>query len=127
MSPKGCRLDAPHDTTRVDARHRRVSHQERLSRSKSILTPSSARPIPVLTTLTEAALEQVRVEYNTVRLRAGIGYVTPHDEHQGKGEVIRRLRQEGLRAAQAARIVYRRNNKQNRSRSGRALPPRVRH
>lgn len=28
-----------------------------------------------------AELEAVRVQYNTVRLHAGIGYVTPEDEH----------------------------------------------
>ena len=63
----------------------------------------------------EAALEEVRVEYNTVRLHAGIGYVTPDDEHEQRGEQIRKLRQEGLRAARAARIAYRRNNKQNKT------------
>jgi hypothetical protein len=34
-------------------------------------------------------LEAVRVEYNTVRLHAGIGYVTPDDEHEGRGDAIR--------------------------------------
>jgi transposase InsO family protein len=63
----------------------------------------------------EAALEQVRIEYNTVRLHAGIGYVTPDDEHEGRGEQIRKQRQEGLRAAHAVRIAYRRNKKQNRT------------
>jgi len=58
----------------------------------------------------EAALEEVRVEYNTVRLHAGIGYVTPDDEHEQRGEQIRKLRREGLAAARAARIAYRRNN-----------------
>jgi len=63
----------------------------------------------------EAALEEVRIEYNTVRLHAGIGYVTPDDEHEQRGEQIRKLRREGLRAAHAARIAYRRNNKQNKT------------
>lgn len=63
----------------------------------------------------EAALEQVRVEYNTVRLHAGIGYVTPDDEHQQRGEAIRKARREGLRAARAARITYRRNRTQDRT------------
>ena len=58
-------------------------------------------------------LERVKVEYNTVRLHAGIGYVTPDDEHQQRGEAIRKQRQEGLRAARAARIAYRQNNKTN--------------
>ena len=32
-----------------------------------------------------AELEVVRAHYNTVRLHAGIGYVTPDDEHSGRG------------------------------------------
>ena len=63
----------------------------------------------------QAALEEVRVEYNTIRLHAGIGYVTPDDEHEQRGEQIRKLRREGLAAARAARIAYRRNNKQNKT------------
>ncbi len=35
-----------------------------------------------------AELVKVRQEYNTVRLHAGIGYVTPDDEHEGRGEKI---------------------------------------
>lgn len=62
-----------------------------------------------------AELEQVRFEYNTIRLHAGIGYVTPDDEHEGRGEAIRKTRREGLRAARAARIVYRRTNNNDRT------------
>lgn len=57
----------------------------------------------------EAELEKVRVEYNTVRLHAGIGYVTPDDEHEGRGDQIRKARRDGLRRARAQRIAYRRN------------------
>ena len=32
-----------------------------------------------------AELADVRRQYNTVRLHAGIGYITPNDEHQGRG------------------------------------------
>jgi len=60
-------------------------------------------------------LEQVRVEYNTVRLHAGIGYVTPDDEHEGRGPAIRKARREGLLAARAARIAYRRTNTHDRT------------
>lgn len=60
----------------------------------------------------EAELDRVRVEYNGVRLHAGIGYVTPDDEHQGRGPAIRRARWSGLRAARQARIHV---NRQNRS------------
>jgi len=62
-----------------------------------------------------AELEQVRVEYNTVRLHAGIGYVTPDDEHEGRGPAIRKARREGLLAARAARIAYRRTNTHDRT------------
>jgi transposase InsO family protein len=63
----------------------------------------------------EAELERIRIEYNTVRLHAGIGYVTPDDDHQGRGQHIRQRRQQGLRTARAARIAYRRHNKRDRT------------
>lgn len=53
-------------------------------------------------------LDRCRLEHNTVRLHAGIGYVTPDDEHQGRGEGIRQTRRDGLIAARDARINYRR-------------------
>lgn len=55
-------------------------------------------------------LAHIRTQYNTVRLHAGIGYVTPEDEHSGRGPQTRRARQAGMRRAQAERI------KQNRAR-----------
>ena len=59
-----------------------------------------------------AELERARIEYNTVRLHAGIGYVTPTDEHQHKGETIRQTRQDGLaRADQARRAARRTTNR----------------
>jgi hypothetical protein len=42
-------------------------------------------------------------------LHAGIGYVTPDDEHEGRGEAIRQARRDGLAQAREARITYRRN------------------
>ncbi|MGH4000023.1 MAG: transposase, partial [Pseudonocardiaceae bacterium] len=54
-------------------------------------------------------LDRVRVEYNAVRLHAGIGYVTPDDEHHGRGEAIRQARRDGLTRARVARIAYRRS------------------
>jgi putative transposase len=53
-------------------------------------------------------LDRVRLEYNTVRLHAAIGYVTPDDEHSGRGETIRQARRDGLARARDARIAYRR-------------------
>jgi len=49
-------------------------------------------------------LARVRRDYNTVRLHAAIGYVTPDDEHHGRGPQIRRARAAGLARARAARI-----------------------
>jgi hypothetical protein len=43
-----------------------------------------------------------------VRLHAGIGYVTPDDEHEGRGEQIRKARQAGLEQARLRRIAYHR-------------------
>ncbi|HSV66687.1 MAG TPA: integrase core domain-containing protein [Mycobacteriales bacterium] len=48
----------------------------------------------------EHDLDRVRGEHNTVRLHAGIGYVTPDDEHTGHGEGIRQARRDGWRASQ---------------------------
>ena len=55
-----------------------------------------------------AELADVRHQYNTIRLHAGIGYVTPNDEHDGRGPRIRAARKRGLRHARWARITYHR-------------------
>ena len=57
-----------------------------------------------------AELASVREQYNSVRLHAGIGYVTPNDEHQGRGEQIRKAREAGLEQARLRRIAYHRAN-----------------
>ncbi|MGO9500009.1 MAG: integrase core domain-containing protein [Streptosporangiaceae bacterium] len=54
-------------------------------------------------------LHRVQAEYNGLRLHASIGYVTPDDEHEGRGDQIRQARRDGLAAARLARIDYRRN------------------
>ena len=61
-----------------------------------------------------AELALVRVEYNTVRLHAGIGYVTPDDEHEGRGPAIRRARRVGLIRARRQRITYQRLQRHQR-------------
>jgi hypothetical protein len=60
-------------------------------------------------------LDRVRSQYNTVRLHAGIGYVTPDDEHHGRGDALRQARRDGLAHARAARITYRRTSTRNPS------------
>ena len=57
-----------------------------------------------------AELQRAQAEYNGVRLHAGIGYVTPDDEHEGRGEQIRQARRDGMRQARADRIAYRRTH-----------------
>ena len=71
---------------------------------------------PHLTGITDPAaldteLARIRGEYNTVRLHAAIGYVTPDDEHHGRGPGIRRARAAGMRRARAERIKQNRASK----------------
>jgi len=60
----------------------------------------------------DAELARIRGEYNTIRLHAGIGYVTPDDEHHGRGPTIRRARIAGMHRAQAERIKHNRRSRQ---------------
>jgi putative transposase len=53
-------------------------------------------------------LDAVRDQYNNVRLHAGIGYVTPDDEHEGRGPAIRQARRAGLARAREQRLAYHR-------------------
>lgn len=72
---------------------------------------------PHLTVLGDAAeltreLEDVRTDYNGVRLHAALGYVTPDDEHEGRGSGIRRARRNGMKWARRRRIAYHRKHQQ---------------
>jgi len=58
-----------------------------------------------------AELELVRTEYNTVRLHSGVGYVTPQDEHTGRGEAIRSARRQGLHQARTRRLAHHRRHR----------------
>lgn len=60
---------------------------------------------------TELAVQQVH--YNTVRLHQGVGYVTPDDEHEGRGKMIRKARQAGLEQARNRRLAWHRNHRQD--------------
>ncbi len=56
----------------------------------------------------DAELDRVRTQYNTIHRHASIGYVTPDDEHEGRGDGIRQHRRDGLAQARQNRIAYRR-------------------
>ena len=58
-----------------------------------------------------AELAVVRERYNGVRLHAGIGYVTPDEEHQGRGLAIRKAREAGLEQARLRRLAYHRHQR----------------
>ncbi len=78
---------------------------------------------PYLTTITDPAtlraeLTVVRVRYNTVRLHEGIGYVTPDDEHEGRGEAIRKAREAGLEQARLARLARHRAQRETTTKPG---------
>jgi putative transposase len=52
-----------------------------------------------------------REHYNAVRLHQGIGYVTPNDEHEGRGKAIRKARQAGLEQARLRRLAWHRQHR----------------
>jgi putative transposase len=60
-----------------------------------------------------AELALVRERYNSVRLHAGIGYVTPNDEHEGRGPAIRKAREAGLEQARQRRLAWHREHHQS--------------
>lgn len=65
-----------------------------------------------------AELDVVQAEYNGSRLHSGIGYVTPLDEHEGRGDAIRRARREGLARAALQRLAYHRAHRKNQPNPG---------
>lgn len=65
-----------------------------------------------------AELAIARQHYNTIRLHAGIGYVTPDDEHEGRGEAIRKAREAGLETARLNRLARHRAAREDRPNQG---------
>ncbi|MGH3813384.1 MAG: integrase core domain-containing protein [Pseudonocardiaceae bacterium] len=60
-----------------------------------------------------AELEIARTHYNGIRLHQGIGYVCPHDEHEGRGQAIRKARQTGLETSRLRRLAWHRQHRQD--------------
>ena len=78
---------------------------------------------PHLLTITDPAvlraeLDTIQVEYNSVRLHQGIGYVTPNDEHEGRGEAIRQARRDGMARARQHRLAAHRAERENQPTEG---------
>ena len=72
---------------------------------------------PHLESITDIAvlgreLDLIRPRWNGVRLHAGIGYVTPDDEHEGRGPAIRKAREAGLESARLRRLAYHRSTRE---------------
>jgi putative transposase len=58
-----------------------------------------------------AELAVTREHYNSVRLHQGVGYVTPNDEHEGRGDAIRKQRLAGLENARLRRLAWHRQHR----------------
>jgi putative transposase len=58
-----------------------------------------------------AELNTRQAHYNSIRLHQGIGYVTPLDEHEGRGKMIRKARQAGLEQARLRRLAWHRQHR----------------
>lgn len=65
-----------------------------------------------------AELDVIRIEYNNRRLHSGIGYVTPEDEHTGRGPAIRQARRDGLERARQRRLAHHRAHRHNQPNPG---------
>jgi hypothetical protein len=60
-----------------------------------------------------AELAIAQAHYNGTRLHQGIGYVCPNDEHEGRGEAIRKARQAGLETSRLRRLAWHRQHRQD--------------
>lgn len=65
-----------------------------------------------------AEIAVTRAHYNTVRLHQGVGYVTPDDEHEGRGEAIRKAREAGLEQARLQRLARHRAEREDTTTKG---------
>jgi transposase InsO family protein len=62
-------------------------------------------------TVLAAELERIRAHHNGTRLHEAIGYVTPSDEHNGRGDAIRAARTDGMRIADEQRRAWHRSQR----------------
>lgn len=69
--------------------------------------PRRPRPPGAADRLRQRAADDVRVD------QAGIGYVTPDDQHEGRGPQIRQARRFGMRRARRPRIAHHRAHRQD--------------
>lgn len=72
-----------------------------------------------------AELDRIQIEYNGTRLHSSIGYVTPDDEHTGRGEGIRAARRKGLHDAAVRRVAHHRRERNNQFHHQHPDPPKV--
>ena len=86
---------------------------------------SSVRPSRSILSAPALSLDRIQIEYNAVRLHSAIGYVTPDDEHQGRGEGIRAARRKGLHDAAQRRLAHHRQRRNNQIHNHRPDPPGV--
>ena len=67
---------------------------------------------PHLTTITDPAVLPPNSSVgSSVRLHEAIGYVTPNDEHDGRGDTIRAARTDGMRNADEQRRAWHRSQR----------------
>lgn len=57
-----------------------------------------------------AELDHVQTFYNETRLHEALDYITPDDEHEGRGQAIRKARRAGLEQARERRLTWHRAN-----------------
>ena len=61
-----------------------------------------------------AEIAVARGHYNGTRLHQGIGYVTPNDEHEGRGQAIRAARKAGLEEVRKRRLAEHQKTRQTK-------------
>ena len=92
---------------------RRTKHGSRPCSATSKPNGPTSRRSPTPTRCEQSSTSPDTTTTPACGLHASLGYVTPDDEHQGRGERIRQARRDGLNRVRLTRIAYHRNNKPN--------------